>query len=71
MFPALAWSVKSEPMPDESPAKHRFIHFKGLYFFNQKRHEFPDSRLSLAAPNCPTADVAVFPGICLEKVANA
>jgi hypothetical protein len=36
IFLALAWSVKSERMPDENTAKHTFIHFKEFLFFQSK-----------------------------------
>lgn len=68
MFPALAWSVKDETMPDESPAKHKFIPFKGFLFF-QSEEKF-QTLDSISVPNCQIADVAVFPQICLEKAAN-
>lgn len=43
---------------------------KNFYFFNQKKHEIPDSRLSISVPNCQIAEDAVFLRICLKKAAN-
>lgn len=69
-LPASAWSVRTKRCQLRALPSAQSYTSKNLYFFNQKRQEIPDSRLSISVPKCQTADAAVFPRVCLEKAAN-